>query len=29
MAIQDSYVYEHFTGLYYNQNWLSRIFKAS
>ena len=29
MAIQKSYVYETFTGLYYNQNWLSRIFSAS
>jgi peptide/nickel transport system substrate-binding protein len=29
MAIQSSYVYENFTGLYYNQNWLSRIFRAS
>jgi len=29
MAIQDKYVYEGFTGLYYNQNWLSRIFSAT
>ena len=29
MAIQDKYVYQNFTGLYYNQNWLSRIFTAS
>jgi peptide/nickel transport system substrate-binding protein len=29
MAIQKSYVYENFTGLYYNQNWLSRIFASS
>jgi peptide/nickel transport system substrate-binding protein len=29
MAIQNTYVYEDFTGLYYNQNWLSRIFSAS
>ena len=29
MAIQKTYVYEAFTGLYYNQNWLSRIFNAS
>jgi peptide/nickel transport system substrate-binding protein len=29
MAIQNTYVYEAFTGLYYNQNWLSRIFSAS
>jgi peptide/nickel transport system substrate-binding protein len=29
MAIQQTYVYENFTGLYYNQNWLSRIFSAS
>ena len=29
MAIQSTYVYEVFTGLYYNQNWLSRIFSAS
>jgi peptide/nickel transport system substrate-binding protein len=29
MAIQNSYVYENFTGLYYNQNWLSRIFLSA
>jgi peptide/nickel transport system substrate-binding protein len=29
MAIQDKYVYEGFTGLYYNQNWLSRIYSAT
>ena len=29
MAVQKTYVYEGFTGLYYNQNWLSRIFNAS
>jgi peptide/nickel transport system substrate-binding protein len=29
MAVQSKYVYENFTGLYYNQNWLSRIFTAS
>jgi peptide/nickel transport system substrate-binding protein len=29
MAIQKTYGYDHFTGLYYNQNWLSRIFSAS
>jgi peptide/nickel transport system substrate-binding protein len=29
MAIQATYVYENFTGLYYNQNWLSRIFSSS
>jgi peptide/nickel transport system substrate-binding protein len=29
MAIQNGYVYENFTGLYYNQNWLSRIFVSS
>jgi peptide/nickel transport system substrate-binding protein len=29
MAIQKTYVYQAFTGLYYNQNWLSRIFNAS
>ena len=29
MAVQKTYVYEAFTGLYYNQNWLSRIFNAS
>ena len=29
MAIQNTYVYENFTGLYYNQNWLSRIFNAT
>jgi peptide/nickel transport system substrate-binding protein len=28
MAIQTTYVYEKFTGLYYNQNWLSRIFAS-
>jgi peptide/nickel transport system substrate-binding protein len=26
MAIQDAYVYQNFTGLFYNQNWLTRIF---
>jgi peptide/nickel transport system substrate-binding protein len=29
MAIQKTYVYQGFTGLYYNQNWLSRIYAAS
>jgi peptide/nickel transport system substrate-binding protein len=29
MAIQNKYVYKGFTGLYYNQNWLSRIYAAS
>jgi peptide/nickel transport system substrate-binding protein len=29
MAIQNKYVYKGFTGLYYNQNWLSRIYVAS
>jgi peptide/nickel transport system substrate-binding protein len=29
MAVQTTYVYENFTGLYYNQNWLSRIFSSS
>ena len=29
MAIQDKYVYQGFTGLYYNQNWLTRIYSAS
>jgi peptide/nickel transport system substrate-binding protein len=29
MAIQNKYVYKGFTGLYFNQNWLSRIYAAS
>jgi peptide/nickel transport system substrate-binding protein len=29
MAIQDTYVYEGFTGLYYNQNWLTHVFAAA
>ena len=29
MAIQNKYVYKGFTGLYFNQNWLSRIYTAS
>jgi peptide/nickel transport system substrate-binding protein len=29
MAIQNSYVYQGFTGLYYNQNWLNRIYSAT
>jgi peptide/nickel transport system substrate-binding protein len=29
MALRSTYVYEGFTGLYYNQNWLSRIYSAS
>ncbi len=29
MAIQDSYSYQGFTGLYYNQPWLTRIYSAS
>jgi len=29
MAIQDTYVYEHFTGLFYNQNWLTHVFSAT
>lgn len=29
MAIQNKYVYKGFTGLYFNQNWLSRIYVAS
>ena len=28
MAIQNSYIYQGFTGLYYNQGWLSRIYSA-
>jgi peptide/nickel transport system substrate-binding protein len=28
MAIQNSYVYENFTGLYYNQNWLTHVYSA-
>jgi peptide/nickel transport system substrate-binding protein len=28
MAIQNQYVYENFTGLYYNQNWLTHIYSA-
>jgi peptide/nickel transport system substrate-binding protein len=29
MAIQNKYVYENFTGLYYNQNWLTHIYSAA
>lgn len=29
MVIQNKYVYKGFTGLYFNQNWLSRIYAAS
>jgi peptide/nickel transport system substrate-binding protein len=29
MAIQDEYVYENFTGLYYNQNWLTHVYSAA
>ena len=29
MAIQNKYVYENFTGLYYNQNWLTHIYSAT
>jgi peptide/nickel transport system substrate-binding protein len=29
MAIQNKYVYKGFTGLYFNQNWLSRIYAAA
>ena len=29
MAIQNKYVYKGFTGLFFNQNWLSRIYTAS
>jgi peptide/nickel transport system substrate-binding protein len=29
MAIQDAYIYENFTGLYYNQNWLTHIFSST
>ena len=29
MAIQSKYVYQDFTGLYYNQNWLTHIIAAS
>ena len=29
MAIKDSYSYQGFTGLYYNQSWLTRIYSAS
>jgi peptide/nickel transport system substrate-binding protein len=29
MAIQNAYVYQNFTGLYYNQNWLTRIFASA
>jgi peptide/nickel transport system substrate-binding protein len=29
MAIQNKHVYKGFTGLYFNQNWLSRIYAAS
>jgi len=29
MAIQNKYVYQGFTGLYYNQNWLTRVYSAS
>jgi peptide/nickel transport system substrate-binding protein len=29
MAIQSKYLYQGFTGLYFNQNWLSRIYSAT
>ena len=29
MAIQSKYILTGFTGLYFNQNWLSRIYSAS
>lgn len=29
MAIQNKYVYKGFTGLYFNQNWLSRVYAAA
>jgi peptide/nickel transport system substrate-binding protein len=29
MAIQNSYVYKDFTGLFYNQNWLTHVFSAA
>jgi peptide/nickel transport system substrate-binding protein len=29
MAIQNTYVYENFTGLFYNQNWLTHVFSAT
>ena len=29
MAIQNTYVYQSFTGLFYNQNWLSHVFSAT
>jgi peptide/nickel transport system substrate-binding protein len=29
MAIQNTYVYQNFTGLFYNQNWLSHVFSAA
>ena len=28
IAIQDQYVYQNFTGLFYNQNWLTRTYSA-
>ena len=29
MAIQNAYVYQGFTGLYYNQSWLNRVYSAT
>ena len=29
MAIQNAYDYQHFTGLFYNQQWLTHIFSAT
>jgi peptide/nickel transport system substrate-binding protein len=29
MAIQNTYVYKDFTGLFYNQNWLTHVFSAA
>ncbi len=29
MAIQSTYTYQHFTGLFYNQNWLTHVFSAT